>query len=49
MPTAAREVIGRRLAVLDDDCLRLLTIGAVLGHEFDLVPLADVDPSRRTR
>ena len=44
VPTAAREVIGRRLAVLDDDCLRLLTIGAVLGHEFDLVPLADVAP-----
>jgi predicted ATPase len=44
VPTAAREVIGRRLAVLDDDCLRLLTIGAVLGHEFDLEPLADVAP-----
>src|SRR4029453_5964334 len=44
VPTAVREVIGRRLAGLDDDCLRLLTIGAVLGHEFDLEPLADVAP-----
>jgi hypothetical protein len=44
LPTAVHEVVGRRLAVLDEDCLRLLTIGAVLGHEFDLVPLADVAP-----
>ena len=42
VPTAAREVIGHRLARLGDDCRRLLTIGAVVGREFDLAPLEQV-------
>jgi predicted ATPase len=42
VPAAAREVIGHRLARLGDDCRRLLTIGAVLGREFDLDPLLQV-------
>ena len=42
VPTAAREVISHRLARLGDDCLQLLTIGAVVGREFDLAPLEQV-------
>ncbi len=42
VPAAAREVIGHRLARLGGDCRRLLTIGAVVGREFDLEPLEQV-------
>ena len=42
VPAAAREVIGHRLARLGDDCRRLLTIGAVVGREFDVAPLEQV-------
>ena len=37
-------MIGHRLARLGDDCLQLLTIGAVVGREFDLEPLEQVSP-----
>ena len=44
VPTAAREVISHRLARLSDECVQLLTIGAVVGREFDLEPLEQVSP-----
>jgi predicted ATPase len=44
VPAAAREVIGHRLARLSADCVRLLTIGAAVGREFDLEPVERVSP-----
>jgi predicted ATPase len=44
VPTTAREVIGHRIARLPADCAQLLTIGAVIGREFDLPLLAEVTP-----
>jgi DNA-binding SARP family transcriptional activator len=34
VPQGIREVIGRRLRRLSDDCVRLLTLASVLGREF---------------
>ena len=42
IPESVREVIGRRLRHLSDDCNRLLAQASVLGREFDLDALAGV-------
>ena len=42
IPPSVREVIGRRLRHLSDECNRLLTLASVLGREFDLDALAGV-------
>jgi DNA-binding SARP family transcriptional activator len=39
VPQGVREVIGRRLRRLSEDCARILTLACVLGREFDLVAL----------
>jgi DNA-binding SARP family transcriptional activator/tetratricopeptide (TPR) repeat protein len=36
IPQTVKEVIGRRLRHLSDDCNRVLTLASVLGREFDL-------------
>ena len=40
IPQSVREVIGRRLRHLSDECNRVLALAAVLGREFDLDALA---------
>ena len=47
IPQSVREVIGRRLRHLSDDCNRLLGFASVLGHEFDLDALAGVSGLER--
>jgi DNA-binding SARP family transcriptional activator len=47
IPQSVREVIGRRLRHLSDDCNRLLTLASVLGREFDLDALASVSGLER--
>jgi DNA-binding SARP family transcriptional activator len=42
IPESVREVIGRRLRHLSDECNRLLAQASVLGREFDLDALARV-------
>ncbi|MFY9571921.1 MAG: AAA family ATPase, partial [Blastocatellia bacterium] len=45
IPEGVREVIGRRLDRLSDECNRVLTIASVIGREFSLdalEPLSDV-------
>ena len=42
IPQSVREVIGRRLRHLSDECNRLLTLASVLGREFDVDALAGV-------
>jgi DNA-binding SARP family transcriptional activator/tetratricopeptide (TPR) repeat protein len=42
IPASVREVIGRRLRHLSDDCKRVLTLASVLGREFDLDALVRV-------
>ncbi|MEK6304460.1 MAG: protein kinase [Acidobacteriota bacterium] len=45
IPEGVREVIGRRLDQLSDECNRILTIASVVGREFNLdalEPLSDV-------
>ncbi|MGH2948719.1 MAG: ATP-binding protein, partial [Solirubrobacteraceae bacterium] len=42
IPQSVREVIGRRLRHLSDECNRLLSLASVLGREFDLDALAAV-------
>ena len=45
IPEGVREVIGRRLDQLSDECNRVLTIASVIGREFSLdalEPLSDV-------
>ena len=42
IPESVREVIGRRLRHLSDDCNRLLAQASALGREFDLDALARV-------
>jgi tetratricopeptide (TPR) repeat protein len=39
IPEGVREVIGRRLARLSDDCNRVLGMAAVLGGQFDIAVL----------
>ncbi len=46
VPTLLRQVIDTRLARLDDESQRLLTVAAVIGHEVplsELGPLTDMD------
>ena len=40
IPESIREVIGRRLGHLSDECKRVLVLASVLGREFDLNALA---------
>jgi DNA-binding SARP family transcriptional activator len=47
IPQSVREVIGRRLRHLSDDCVGLLTYASVLGREFDLDALACVSGLER--
>ena len=47
IPQSVREVIGRRLRHLSDECNRLLTLASVLGREFDLDALAAVSGLER--
>ena len=47
IPQSVREVIGRRLRHLSDDCNRLLSVASVLGPEFDLDALAAVSGLER--
>jgi len=42
IPQGIREVIGRRLNQLSEDCNRLLTVASVLGREFDVAVLARI-------
>ena len=42
VPDGVKQVIGRRIARLPDGTERLLTIGALIGREFDLDLLVDV-------
>jgi DNA-binding SARP family transcriptional activator len=42
VPEGVREVVNLRLARLDDACVRLLTVAAVVGIEFELTPLEQV-------
>jgi DNA-binding SARP family transcriptional activator len=39
LPESVRELIERRLAGLGEPCLRLLTVAALIGREFELAPL----------
>ncbi len=39
LPESVREVIDLRLAPLDEACVRLLIVAAVIGGEFELEPL----------
>jgi predicted ATPase len=39
LPESVRELIERRLARLGEPCLRLLTVAALIGREFELAPL----------
>ena len=47
IPQSVREVIGRRLRHLSDECNRLLALASVLGREFDLDALAGVSGLER--
>jgi predicted ATPase len=42
LPESVREVVNLRLAPLGDACVRLLTVAAVIGAEFELEPLERV-------
>ena len=42
IPASVREVIGRRLNRLNDECARVLTLAAVLGREFPVDALLRV-------
>ena len=42
IPQGVRQVIGRRLDALSDDTNRLLTVGSVIGRDFDLAVLSRV-------
>ena len=47
IPQSVREVIGRRLRHLSNECSRLLGLASVLGREFDLDALAGVSGLQR--
>jgi class 3 adenylate cyclase len=49
LPEGVREVIGRRVARLDGDAQQLLSLAAVIGHEFTLPVLARVAGSDEDR
>ena len=40
LPVSVREVIGRRVARLGDEAVRVLSVAAVIGRDFDLDVLA---------
>ena len=42
LPPSVRDVVSRRVARLGDDPLRVLSIAAVIGQDFDLDTLAEV-------
>ncbi len=42
LPEGVREVIGRRLARLSEECRRVLSIASALGRDFDATALARV-------
>jgi tetratricopeptide (TPR) repeat protein len=42
LPTSVRDVVGRRIERLGDEALRVLSLGAVIGREFDVGVLANV-------
>jgi predicted ATPase len=42
LPESIRELVNLRLAPLGDACVRLLTVAAVMGTEFELEPLERV-------
>jgi class 3 adenylate cyclase len=42
LPEGVREVVGRRISHLDDETQKLLSLAAVIGHEFSLPVLAAV-------
>ncbi len=42
IPQSVREVVGRRLDGLSEECNRVLTIAAVIGREFDLRTLEQI-------
>ncbi len=46
VPARVREVVNLRLARLSDPALRLLSVAAVIGNEFDLSLLEDVASSQ---
>jgi DNA-binding SARP family transcriptional activator len=49
VPQGVREVIGRRLSKLSDECVRILTLASVLGREFRLDALEQLtqEPAAR--
>jgi len=47
IPQSVREVIGRRLRHLSDECNQLLTLASVIGREFDLDALASISELHR--
>jgi tetratricopeptide (TPR) repeat protein len=47
IPQSVREVIGRRLRHLSDQCNRVLALAAVLGREFDIDALARASGQER--
>ncbi len=49
IPQGVREVIGRRLDRLSEDCSRALTVAAVIGREFDIELLGGASELTRAR
>ncbi len=47
IPEGVREVIGRRLGRLSEECKRTLVLAAVLGREFELAALALLSDTQR--
>jgi len=43
IPQGVREVVGRRLDHLSEECNRVLTMGSVIGRDFGLATLEKVD------
>jgi class 3 adenylate cyclase/tetratricopeptide (TPR) repeat protein len=42
LPNSVRDVVGRRVARLGDEALRVLPVAAVIGREFDIALLAEL-------
>src|SRR3989441_4104815 len=49
IPQSVREVVGRRLDHLSEECNRVLTIGSVIGREFGLRLLEKVSEAKGDR
>jgi tetratricopeptide (TPR) repeat protein len=49
LPESVRDVIGRRVGRLSDDCTKLLTVAAVLGREFAIDALGRVTGLEKER